>query len=101
MTPPAVIVTDVDTLRQIIRDEVAAVLAAQQPAPAPVSNEPAYYDVPEAAAHLKVSVSEIYRAVREGQIKRTPIGRGREYRISREALREYAQRQQREGGRFA
>lgn len=94
MSGPAIIVTDADTLRQIIRDEVAAALAAQAPTPAPASDEPAYYTVEEAAARLKVSPSEVYRAARRGEIVKTPIGRGREYRISREALHAYEQRQQ-------
>lgn len=90
MSALTVLLTD-EQLSQLA-DLIAARLP-QPPAPAPAMDEPAYYTVQEAAQVLRVDATTIYAAVRDGQISRTPIGRGREYRISREALREYAQRQ--------
>lgn len=77
MTPPAVIVTDVDTLRQIIRDEVAAVLAAQQPTETPTVqlNPTTHYTVQEFAALRRCSDQVIYAAVRAGKLPCVRNGR--------------------------
>ena len=93
MTAP-IIVTTPEELAALVRQAVAEALAALQPAPVVVTDEPAYYTVTEAAACLRVDPNTIYKAVAAGEITKTPIGRGREYRISREALHTYARNQE-------
>lgn len=72
-------------------ERLADMVAARMPQPAPVvlTEEQSCYTVAEAAEYLRVHPQTIYNAVAAGEISRTPIGRGREYRISAAALHQY------------
>jgi len=65
------IVVDPDTIRQIIREEIRAVI---QP-------EPEWLPVPEAAQKLGVSEGTVRRWVREGRAEVKGFGKARRVRI--------------------
>ncbi|AWN22181.1 hypothetical protein DKM44_02150 [Deinococcus irradiatisoli] len=70
-----IIVTDAETLRALIAEELTKALASlPQTASAPVAAEE-YLTVPEVAAQLKVSEQHIYRQIRDGELTAHRSGR--------------------------
>jgi excisionase family DNA binding protein len=54
--------------------------------------EPALLTIPEACARLRISRATFYREVERGRIRTVPIGRGRNRRVTPDALTEYVRR---------
>lgn len=81
----AVIVTDPETLRQIVREELAA-LRLQAPAPAPIKLA---YSITEAAEATSTSPWCIRTAIKRGELHAKQAGERGAYAIPAESLREW------------